>query len=162
MLLLPILFAASVVASPSLSLLSDRGAVGSKKSPSCKCTANDPCWPSAQDFAKLSKSLSQPVFNVHPPGYFCHDPHFNAALCSEIQSTFTDALWRADQPGASETDNWEFTPTSSCFILGNRTQPCGQGRVPVIGVNATTVSDIQNAVKFAIQHNLKVKVKNTG
>jgi len=47
-------------------------------------------------------------------------------------------------------------------MMSNRSDVCNQGRVPVIGVNATTVEDIKQAVKFAARHNLKVKVKNTG
>ncbi|KAJ7829278.1 hypothetical protein B0H14DRAFT_3465786 [Mycena olivaceomarginata] len=107
----------------------------------CKCTAGQPCWPSAKDWATFSNTLSHPIFDVHPPGYYCHDPHFNAALCSSIQTNCGNSIWRSDQPGAEQSDNWEFTPFSQCSILGNRTDACGQGRVPAIAVNATTVND---------------------
>jgi hypothetical protein len=40
--------------------------------------------------------------------------------------------------------------------------PCTQGSVPVIGVDARSVGDIQAAVKFAVKHNLRLVVKNTG
>ena len=40
--------------------------------------------------------------------------------------------------------------------------PCKQGNVPVVGVAAQTVLDIQHAVKFANDHNLRLVVKNTG
>ncbi|KAJ7806310.1 FAD-binding domain-containing protein [Mycena olivaceomarginata] len=107
----------------------------------CKCTAGQPCWPSAKDWATFSNTLSHPIFDVHPPGYYCHVPHFNAALCSSIQTNCGNSIWRSDQPGAEQSDNWEFTPFSQCSILGNRTDACGQGRVPAIAVNATTVND---------------------
>jgi hypothetical protein len=40
--------------------------------------------------------------------------------------------------------------------------PCEQGSVPPIGVDARTVGDVQAAVKFAGQNNLRIVVKNTG
>jgi hypothetical protein len=40
--------------------------------------------------------------------------------------------------------------------------PCGQGSIPPVGVDARSPSDVQAAVKFAKQHNLKLVVKGTG
>lgn len=40
--------------------------------------------------------------------------------------------------------------------------PCEQGSVPVIGVDARTPQVIQAAISFALQHDLKLVVKNTG
>jgi FAD binding domain len=40
--------------------------------------------------------------------------------------------------------------------------PCTQGSVPPDGVDARSANDVQAAVKFAKQHNLKLVVKNTG
>lgn len=131
-------------------------------SASCKCIASQSCWPTASEWASLSKNLSYPVFNVLPPGYYCHDPNYNAQLCATAVAKSSDPSWRVTQPGAAEADQWEATSTSVCFINTNQTQPCGQGRVPAIGVNATTVSDIQTAVRFATKRNLKLRVKNTG
>jgi hypothetical protein len=160
LLLLPVLFATIASASPSYKDSAVEIARGVPKV--CKCTAFDSCWPSPSEFAQLSDTLSSPIFQVQPLGTPCHDPTFNAALCDIVKASFSDGLFRTNQPGAAQTDNWEFNATSSCFVNGDRSQPCGQGRVPIIGVNATTISDIQKAVQFAIKHNLKVKVKNTG
>ncbi|KAF8164346.1 hypothetical protein K438DRAFT_1617536 [Mycena galopus ATCC 62051] len=128
----------------------------------CKCTVNDSCWPTAREWAALSATLSHPVFDIMPAGYYCHDPNYNAALCAVAQAHTANPIWRADQPGAEQSDIWEYTGSQQCDILGNRTTPCGQGRVPAVGVNATTVSDIKNALSFAFQRNLKVHIKNTG
>ena len=128
----------------------------------CKCTAGDPCWPSESEWTALSANLTQPVFNVVPPGYYCHDPNYNAELCSYTQANYQNLLWIADQPGGSMSDNWGFNSTSWCYIKDVATNDCGQGRVPSVGVNATTIQDVQAAVQFAGQYNLKVHVKNTG
>ncbi|KAJ7621175.1 hypothetical protein FB45DRAFT_1062200 [Roridomyces roridus] len=128
----------------------------------CKCTSNDACWPSPAQWNELSRTLSHPVFDVLPIGYHCHEPHYNAALCAVVQENSANSIWRSDQPGAEQSDNWEFTAGSRCGITANRTTPCGQGRVPAVGVNATTELDVQRALRFAYERNLKVHVKNTG
>jgi hypothetical protein len=40
--------------------------------------------------------------------------------------------------------------------------PCDQGSVPIIGIDARSVGDIQAAVIFAVKHNLRLTIKNTG
>jgi hypothetical protein len=128
-----------------------------------------PCWPNQADFYALSARLSQPLINVHPIGEVCFEPFFDADACTVSQQRFNDGLWRTDQPGAGINSNWEAADgaTSSCFG-GNatwaapRNGTCDQGRVPVIGVNATTPQDVIEGVKFAAQHNLRVVIKNTG
>ena len=49
-----------------------------------------------------------------------------------------------------------------CYLNTTITGMCEQGSVPVIGVDARTVEDVQAAVNFAVQHKLKLVVKNTG
>ena len=39
---------------------------------------------------------------------------------------------------------------------------CRQGSVSIISIDARTVQDVQEAVKFAAKHNLRLVVKNTG
>lgn len=50
----------------------------------------------------------------------------------------------------------------ACYLDTTLGVPCSQGSVPVIGVNATTLEDVQAAVQFTVQHDLKLVVKNTG
>lgn len=45
------------------------------------------------------------------------------------------------------------------FTLG---VPCDQGNIPILGVDARTVTDVQAAVNFAAKHYLRLVVKNTG
>ncbi len=40
--------------------------------------------------------------------------------------------------------------------------PCGRGSVSVIAVDARSVSDVQAAVNFAAEYNLRLAIKNTG
>jgi FAD/FMN-containing dehydrogenase len=51
---------------------------------------------------------------------------------------------------------------SACYLDTTLGIPCGQGSVPPIGVDARSENDVQAAVNFAKQHNLKLVVKGTG
>ena len=135
------------------------------RGPRCKCTADQSCWPSQSEWNALSKTLSHPVFAVRPVGAVCHDPLFSSDQCANVQANYFDGTWRSTQPGASESQVWESNDnlTAVCSPFNStESSPCDQGRVPVVGVNATKPSDVQNAVKFAAKHNLKLVVKNTG
>jgi hypothetical protein len=84
-----------------------------------------------------------------------------------VQTNQFDGNWRADQSGALQYPNFESFifnngSISACYMNTTLGVPCQQGSVPVTGVDARSVSDIQAAVKFAVQHNLRLVVKNTG
>jgi hypothetical protein len=61
----------------------------------------------------------------------------------------------------SPTGTYTFSngTTQACYLNTTLSVPCQQGRVPVIGVDARTPKDIQEAVKL---HNLRLIIKNTG
>ena len=50
----------------------------------------------------------------------------------------------------------------ACFLNSTIGAECGQGSIPVIGVDVRSVKDIQVAVRFAAKHNLRIVIKNTG
>jgi len=49
----------------------------------------------------------------------------------------------------------------ACFLNMTLGIPCNQRSMPIIGVNTMTPEDVQAAVQFAVQHDLKLVVKNT-
>ena len=70
-------------------------------------------------------------------------------------------------PGSMEATNFETFmfrngTIDACYLNATITGACEQGRVPVIGVDARSVEDIQAAVTFVLQQKLKLVVKNTG
>lgn len=155
-------FLAGLLVSALLAAPTSAGNLG--RAPRCKCTANNSCWPSQRAFSSLARRLSNPLINVTPISQPCFAPTFNEDQCEVVHDRFNDGIWRTDQPGAMMSANWEAADgmTTSCHFNNSATGTCQQGRVPVIGVNATTVRDVQEAVKFAAENNLKVVVKNTG
>ncbi|EIW57345.1 FAD-binding domain-containing protein [Trametes versicolor FP-101664 SS1] len=132
----------------------------------CRCLVGDDCWPSQSDFDTLAQKVSQPLIHPTPFAQPCY-VDANSAECAVIIANQTNSNFRADQPGAMQEPNFEtFTfpngTIDACYLNVTLGIPCHQGSVSVIGVDARTVEDIQVAVKFAAEHNLRLAVKNTG
>lgn len=133
----------------------------------CFCLPTQPCWPNSSTLTTFSSQLSRPLLlSIRPPASPCHDPTFSPSLCSVAQAQWRNATWRADQPGSMMSVNWESSASEQgvmgCSIGGKREEMCEQGSVPAFCVNVTRVEDVQEALKFADEHNFKVVVKTTG
>jgi FAD/FMN-containing dehydrogenase len=65
---------------------------------------------------------------------------------------------------AVEWENWEAWTDKheTCYVESKRSVPCGQGRVSLYSVTAQSTADIQAAVRFAKEHNLRIAIRNTG
>jgi len=133
----------------------------------CRCLYGQTCWPNEAAFSSLSSNVSQPLIHPVPPASACYPASSPSGNCSDVVTHYRDAGWRADLPGALQNPNFEtFTfkngSIDACYLNVTLGLPCGQGSVPPIGVDARTVEDVQAAVVFAKQHNLRLIVKNTG
>ena len=115
----------------------------------------------------LANQLTRPILHPVPPASACYSTSAHSGSCSDVIANFRNSQWRSDQPGAMEYTNFEsFTPyngtTSACYLDTTLGIPCRQGSVPPVGVEVHSASDVQAAVHFARQHNLKLVVKGTG
>jgi hypothetical protein len=133
----------------------------------CRCLYGEPCWPNEFEFAKLATQLSQPVLHPLPPASACYHPSASSDSCEDVTAHFTDGTWRSNHPGAMQSINFEAFEShkghiSACYLDTALGIPCKQGSVPPVGVDARSESDVQAAVNFAKQHNLKLVVKGTG
>ena len=147
------------------SLLSIALGVISVSSKTCRCTSGSGCWPSDSEFQTLASKVSQPLIHPIPPATPCYDSA--AGNCTDVLAGWYNGIWRSDQSGAAEHTNYEtYTfpngTIQGCYLNTTLGIPCQQGNVPVIGVDARTPADIQEAVKFAAEHNLRLVIKNTG
>ncbi|KAH7921694.1 FAD-binding domain-containing protein [Leucogyrophana mollusca] len=133
----------------------------------CRCVYGETCWPSSSQFAQLESVLSQPLIYPRPTAAVCYPASNPSGNCSGLAATWTDGNWRSDQPGTMEAPNFEtYTfkngTISACYTNTTLDVPCGQGSVPVVGIDARGPADIQAAVQFAVKHDLRLVVKNTG
>ncbi|OJT04823.1 hypothetical protein TRAPUB_4395 [Trametes pubescens] len=132
----------------------------------CRCLFGDPCWPSQSDFDSLAQKVSQPLIHPTPLAQPCY-ADASSSECATVIANQTNSNFRADHPGAMQEPNFEtFTfpngTIDACYLNVTLGVPCHQGSVSVIGVDARTVDDIQAAVKFAAEYNIRLAVKNTG
>ncbi|KAK2460204.1 hypothetical protein APHAL10511_007795 [Amanita phalloides] len=135
--------------------------------PVCRCLSYQPCWPSASEFAQLQSQLSEPLIKPTPPASACYPPSHPSGNCASVQDHLSDGLWRSNLPGSTQILNFEsYTfkngTIHACYYNTTLGVPCHQGNIPVLGVEAHNVGDVQAAVKFTKQHNLKLIIKNTG
>ncbi|KAG7095768.1 hypothetical protein E1B28_006473 [Marasmius oreades] len=133
----------------------------------CRCLYGDACWPNDSDFASLSARVSQSLIHPLPPAAVCYPVGNPSGNCTDVQLHTTDGNWRSDQPGSMQNTNFETfifpnDTISACYLNTTLGVPCTQGSVPPVGVDARTVEDVQAAVQFAANHNLRLVVKNTG
>jgi len=139
--------------------------VFSKQTQNCRCTFGSECWPSDSEFQSLASAVSQPLIHPVPPATPCYDSA--AGNCTDARTNWYNGTWRSNQSGAAQHTNWETWTfpdgtIHGCYLNTSLGIPCRQGGVPVIGVDARTPEDVQEAVKFAGKHNLRLVIKNTG
>ncbi|KAI8824010.1 uncharacterized protein EV422DRAFT_518598 [Fimicolochytrium jonesii] len=153
-----LLFSGAVLAAP---------ADPAPKQHSCRCLASDSsCWPKAADFARLNATVSGRLISIAPAAAVCYpsSANFNAAQCASLRANSTNPYFRGDIPGATMHLNHagDANEVNVCPLDNTLTGTCGQGRVPVVGIEAKTKNDIKAAVNFARKNNLRLVVKNTG
>ncbi|KAF8430460.1 hypothetical protein L210DRAFT_3706065 [Boletus edulis BED1] len=132
----------------------------------CLCAYGESCWP-ASTFSQLQSQVSQPLIYPLPSASACYPLSHPSGNCTAVQANWLDGNWRASIPGSMEAPNFETITfqngtIDACYRNTSIAGTCDQGSVPVIGVDARSAEDIQTAVHFAVQHNLKLVVKNTG
>jgi hypothetical protein len=134
--------------------------------PACRCLYGEQCWPSA-DFATLASQVSRPLLHPSPPESACYPASNPSGNCTDVTTNTINGRWRADQPGSMQNTNFETFilkngTIDACYLNVTLGFPCHQGSVPIVGVDARSVQDVQAAVNFASKHNLRLVVKNTG
>jgi len=98
---------------------------------------------------------------TYPAAAVCHGQTYDAAECEVAKAEWDNSFWRTNQTGAYTAMVWELG-NGQCFINSSRNDACQPGLVPHYSVNATSVADIQAAVRFASDKDLYLVVKNTG
>lgn len=56
----------------------------------CRCFPGDSCWPSAAAWSEFNSSIGGRLIATPPLGAPCHDPVYNAAVCSSLQQHWTE------------------------------------------------------------------------
>jgi hypothetical protein len=125
--------------------------------PKCRVGPGDAGWPTVDEWAKLNKTLGGALLKPAPPAAVCYQGEsYNAATCDLITSG-SRTRYHLDHPLGVLT---EWPGGSTCVVVKNPApKTCEQGGFPPYVLNATTVRQIQIAVNFARNRNLRLIIK---
>ncbi|GKT40443.1 FAD-linked oxidoreductase ZEB1 [Colletotrichum spaethianum] len=112
----------------------------------------DAGWPSADAWAQLNETVGGRLVATVPLGSPCHGDAYNATECALLQ----------DEWLYSEVHHGPLFANASCDPFTARDVPCTLSNYVVYAVNATGPADIQAALKFADQNNVRFIIRNTG
>lgn len=138
----------------------------------CKCTPNDPCWPSSPEWSSLNTTLSGALIRSTPPASVCYSnqPNYNEEQCALVRSQWFNSTWHAENPISVDYPIWTNNSCDPIYpngtsVTGNSNagkKGCSIGNYPVYAVNATTAEQVSKALKWADEKNIRVVVKATG
>ncbi|OHW96854.1 FAD binding domain-containing protein [Colletotrichum incanum] len=137
----------------------------------CKCSPSDSCWPSSSEWDSFNRTISGQLIHAVPPGSVCYPskPNYDKESCDIVLSSWTSSVFHSSDP-VSASSAWSNSTCVPIYPNGTRVngdpdagkRGCSLGALPPYVVNVTDASQVQQAVKFAKQRNLRVVIKNTG
>lgn len=148
----------------SLFGFSDNATLSKRALPtSCKVFPGDLLWPIPVVWKIFNLLVGGALIETTPLAAPCYNDHpqvRNDAMCSYVTNNFVNnSFMHADDPTSVM---WPLYQGLTCMPTTDPTQKCTLGAFPSYVVKATTVAQIQLAVNFARNANLRLVVKNTG
>ncbi|KAJ5589670.1 FAD-linked oxidoreductase [Penicillium hetheringtonii] len=131
----------------------------------CRCRPYESCWPSPSDWNALNGTLDGRLVALKPSGHDCVPDGQDSKNCQELVSNFHNTTWRVQNPATLQVVNWEYSRLrkEACHVDADGiVESCGQGRVPLFSASVQSVSQVQAVVRFAVTHNLRLAIRNTG
>ncbi|SPN99175.1 uncharacterized protein DNG_02210 [Cephalotrichum gorgonifer] len=129
--------------------------------PDCKAAPGTDAWPADEDWEKLGDFFSGSLLKPEPPAAVCYEDHplANATACRDIKLNSGSTRFFIDDPLTVLT-SWP--QGDSCPLNPAENGTCTHGAFPEYVVNVTEVWQIQAAVNFARNNDLRLIIKNTG
>ncbi|RDW88457.1 FAD binding protein-1 [Coleophoma cylindrospora] len=128
----------------------------------CKLLPGDQAWPSQRVWSVFDMLLGGTLIKTVPLAAPCYEdwPEYNATECTTITNGWGDSDVHALDPTSIMLPLYE---GRTCMPPGlGPVDTCTVGGYPSYVVNASTVAQIQLAVNFARNANLRLVIKNTG
>ncbi|KAK3299588.1 uncharacterized protein B0H64DRAFT_389082 [Chaetomium fimeti] len=125
----------------------------------CKAVPGTPEWPPQHSWAHLNETVAGRLLQPPPPGAICHPEHasYNATTCPALRAAWSTYEFHQADPISMDGNQWT---NDSC--LPQEGAPCSGAGYPVFVINATTAHHVQQGVKFAKKHNVRLVVKSSG
>ncbi|KAF6796333.1 restculine oxidase [Colletotrichum sojae] len=130
----------------------------------CKTYPGDVLWPSKAVWGVFSLLTGFAVTETVPIGASCYDEfgNYDAARCDYITKEWTNSTIHTEDPTSVMSPLYQGLTCVPPSVNNISTGACTVGGYPSYVVKATNVAQIQLAVNFARNLNLRLVVKNTG
>ncbi|KAJ5326296.1 FAD linked oxidase N-terminal [Penicillium brevicompactum] len=128
----------------------------------CKAMPGDLFWPLDLVWDLFDLLLGGRLIKTVPLAAYCYPdwPEYDATKCASITTDWMSSQLHMADPASIMLPLYE---GRTCLPSPyNYTSTCKQGAYPTYAVNVTNVAQIQLAVNFARNLNLRLVVKNTG
>ncbi|KAI8950396.1 FAD-binding domain-containing protein [Xylaria longipes] len=135
------------------------------------CLSGESCFPDDQTLSTFNETINGALIKVAPYGAACYKATYDADECKRLAEIKGDNDYRQSLPAGVMYTNLEQISEIGCPIpdpTEDGSAPaaidseCTLGNMPSYVVNATSTVQIANAVKFAAEHNLRLRIKNSG
>ncbi|KAI1306362.1 putative 6-hydroxy-D-nicotine oxidase [Xylaria venustula] len=127
----------------------------------CKTFPGDLLWPLEPVWKVFNLLTGGALIKTVPVGAVCYtnSEHYNADKCEEILDHWTESATHANDPTSVMSPLFQ---GKTCMPQNGNDSTCDLGGFPSYAVNISTVAQIQLAINFARNTNVRLVVKNTG
>ncbi|KAJ5816337.1 FAD linked oxidase N-terminal [Penicillium robsamsonii] len=127
----------------------------------CKVFPGDRNWPSQSTWSILDNLLGGALIKTVPIAAVCYSswPEYDSAKCEKITAQWNDSYLHAEDPASAMWPLWE---GRTCLPTTNASASCTVGGYSTYAVNVSNVAQIQLAVNFARNADIRLVIKNTG
>lgn len=123
----------------------------------CRASPGTPEWPLEEEWSRLNSSLEGALIKGVPPAIVCYNGTFqDQAACNFLLFNTSFNRFYINDP---VTQFSEWPEGDTCHLRPASGETCTQGGFPEYVVNATTAKQIQIAVNFARNRNLRLVIK---
>ncbi|KAI0813096.1 FAD-binding domain-containing protein [Xylaria sp. FL0064] len=135
------------------------------------CLAGESCFPDDAALNTFNQTVNGALIKVVPYGAACYQATYDADECKKLAEINGDNDYRQSLPAGVMYTNLELISEIGCPVPdpkedGSAPDPvaseCTLGNMPSYVVNATSAGQVVEAVKFAAEHNLRLRIKNSG
>ena len=130
--------------------------------PACKVFPGDSSWPSQTVWNKFNSTLGGALIKTVPLAAPCYNnwPQHNVAACQNVRDRWTDPHFHVEDPTSAQFPLFQ---GRTCMPTDDpNSSNCTLGGFASYSVAVTKVSQIQLALNFARNANLRLVVRNTG
>ncbi|KAI8626126.1 FAD binding domain-containing protein [Xylariaceae sp. FL1651] len=134
----------------------------------CRNIPGDAAWPSPREWSALNKTVSGRLIATIPRAAPCHsnlfgstqrNPLFNTDECDSLRDDWFNPLTHLNYPSSPMA--YQFS-NNSCNPFLDPSVACTIGYLVAYTIDARSAADIQAAIQFVQQHNIRLVIRNTG